>query len=176
MSQQLTALISQVQSLQKNIFQELAEPIQTLVDMVHAGEIESFYTNFFVVRPLEKANHSKIHIKINSLHTGYLGTGLLEPETYIEPNLLKSISAEGFDKIVHLNTQLNAINDYLSTSIPVDTGLYAFSLKRLHNGSESNPNSFDVNDWPMLPAFLEDYVNLHGTPQQTITPVKKVKP
>lgn len=176
MSQQLTDLISQIQSLQKNIFKELAEPIQTLVDMAHAGEIESFYLSFFTVRPLDKPQHSKIHIKVNSLHIGYLGTGLLEPESYIEPHLLETLSNEGFDKLVHLNTQLNAINDHLSTAIPVNSGFYPFSLKRLHNGRESKPESSDVNEWPMLPEFLEDYVNLHGTPQKTISSVKKAKP
>lgn len=182
MSNRLTALISEVQSMKDEINKEIAEPIQKLIDLVHSEDIKHFSINSRTKQPIGQHPYGQLTISIglpdNIASKGaILGAGGTEPNEFMSPEFLKVTDPNVVKQLKSINTHLSAINDYLFDSIPPLENSFFFSLSRLNKTGKWNEEDLDKH--PMIPRYVESYVNLQGSnnteAENALTPSKKLK-
>lgn len=167
MSNRLTSLIAEVQTMKNEINQEIAEPIQKLIDLVHSGHIEHFTINSRTKQPIGQHPYGQLTISIglpdNVASKGaILGAGGTEPNEFMSPDFLKVTEPTVVKQLKSINTHLSAINDYLFDSIPPVENTFFFSLARLNKTAKWGEQP-DLDQYPMIPRYVESYIKLQGT-------------
>lgn len=162
MARNLMDLVKELNEVKKEINNEMAEPVQKLVNMVHAGTIKDI--NMRIVKPSNIGGKCYVTISVGFTDRQsrvLLGGGGETFAEYANEEARKNVP-EAVKKQLHsVNVHLNAINDYLSESLNNGSvGSYYFSKFRLNNEAGWTPEV--TKDMQMLPKFLEGLVDLNG--------------
>lgn len=173
MSKTLEQLLKDVDEVKKNTVHEIAKPIQELVNMVNAGEIESIVMVMRTINQFGIDPYTNISVKINSNEMktiGILGLGNSTKQAFFDQNLTKNIPDSTKEKLLDINRTISSINHFLKDNIPanqpgVENHWYVYSVSR--RDIKANWTEEEAKKWPMLPTFLEGLVDLQSKPQKT---------
>lgn len=171
MTKRLSDIMSDIEDVKKNVLVELAVPVQQLVNMVNAKEIETFSLELRKIQEIGCDPYTHIVARIELPATMVLGIAELTQQEMFGSEKTKKLSPETKEKLTHVNSVLTAVNKYLGTALPVEpyqsqSHLYIYSTSRRDLKANWTPE--EAAKWPMLPKFLEGLVNLD-------TPTKKMK-
>lgn len=172
----LLDLVKELNEAKKEIVNEIAEPIQKLINLTHEDKLR----DLFIKVAKTSMNSDKAYIAIavtlpsddnNQGKKIFLGGGGVKIEDLATESTVKLMSPELKKELNDINNHLNAINEHLATAIPVNaSNAYYFSKNRLN---EVGGLQEDVaKEFEMIPVFLKDVVNLNGTLETKAKPPK----
>lgn len=173
----LLNLVKELNEVKKEIVSEIAEPIQKLINLIHEDKLSDLFINVAKTSMISEKGYITVTVTLPSnnnkqVKKAFLGGGGLKIEHLASESTVKSMSPELKKELSDINNHLNAINDHLSTAIPVKTeNAYYFSKNRLNEVGGWKKEDV-TKDFGMIPDFLKDAVNLNGTLETKSKPPK----
>lgn len=166
MSNRLEKLITAIDSVKKEAYQEIAEPIQALINMVHKDELYYFSIKSSIAPNKNGFHHGNLTVSFGTHNMPLdskiiLGSGNIESQ-YLDSLLIDGSSPEVIKQLVSINKHLTAINEFLSDAIPAKDSEFFFSQARInHEGYWSQKEKRER--FPIVPSYLEEYVRIQGS-------------